>query len=161
MSGLQIAPAGPEHAGAFYEIASSVRFQPEHADEMRGFLVLPASSNWWVQALTEPTASQVALEHGKVVGFVYALVEADHLRIDRIAVRASHLRRGIAQQLLDAARAAAAGRPSYALIMHAPRCNRASISFFESRNRYGLKREIRTLGVTSQPAFVWGRYELA
>ena len=126
MSSIQVGPAGPEHAGAFYEIASSVRFCPEHADEMRGFLVLPASPGWWAQALAEPTASHVALERGKVVGFVYALVEAGELRIDRIAVRASHTRRGVAQQLLDAAHAAAAGRTSYALIMHAPLCNRAS-----------------------------------
>lgn len=161
MSGIQIAPAGPEHAGAFYEIAASVRFQPEHADEMRGFLVLPASSNWWVQALTEPTASHVALEHERVVGFIYALTEAGELRIDRIAVRASHTRRGVAQGLLDAALAAARGRPSYALIMHAPVRNRASIEFFGRRNGYRLRREDRTLGGTPQPKFVWGRYELA
>lgn len=161
MSELQFVPAGPEHAGAIYKIACSVRFQPEHADEMRGFLVLPASPRWWAQALAEPTASHVALDHGRVVGFIYAVTEAEKLRIDRIAVHASHTRRGVAQGLLDAARAAARGRPSYALIMHAPVRNRASIEFFGRRNGFRLRREDRTLGVTAQPNFVWGRYELA
>ncbi|MHC4941236.1 MAG: GNAT family N-acetyltransferase [Planctomycetota bacterium] len=158
MSGLQILPAGPEHAAAFFEIASSVKFRPEDADANRGFLVLPASVDWWSQALAQRTASQVAMENGEVVGFIYAPSEGRKLRIDRIAVRETHVRRGIGQLLLDAARAEAGEPETYALIMHAPVCNKASIAFFGGRNNFRLRTEVRTLGVASGPAYIWGRY---
>ena len=154
MSALRFVLATPAHANGIFEITTSVSFDRKSADRNRGWLIYPGTPEWWAETLASPTHSHVALDGETVVGFVYALTEPDSfLKIDRIAVASSHGRRGIAQQLLDAAIAASGATRMFALIMHKPEVNQSSLMFFRDRNGF------RLVGEVSDPPYVLGRYE--
>jgi ribosomal protein S18 acetylase RimI-like enzyme len=156
MRHLQILPAGPEHAAAVHAIAASVVYRPDTADGECGFLVLPETPAWWTATFAQPNASCVAVIDGTVAGFLYALVEdgGEVLKIDRIAVHRSCRRRGVAQALLDTVLDWARPARAYALIMHAPVRNNASVAFFRDANGFELVDRI-----DEASPFAWGRYE--
>jgi len=163
MSTIGIVPAGSRHAAGIHGVARAVRFDRSDLDPERGFLVLPETPTWWARTLARSRHSFVATDGDRVVGFVYAYVDEvhDELKIDRIAVLPQEARRGIAQQLLDAALASSPTPRSSALILHRPVRNRASISFFRDRNGYRLADTLEADDAApglDRESFVWGVY---
>ncbi|MFO0503920.1 MAG: GNAT family N-acetyltransferase, partial [Acidobacteriota bacterium] len=152
-------------------VAVAVRFRRETAGGCEGYLVFVASAAESARRLGGSAYSVVAVEEGRVVGFLRALGsgEADwsvehgamagglplegYVLIDQIGVLPAYQGLGLAQKMLDAVAGRSGAARMGAMILHAPLRNARSLGFFTGRNGFVLVRE------AAEPPFVWGYYE--
>ncbi|MFN9458248.1 MAG: GNAT family N-acetyltransferase [Acidobacteriota bacterium] len=168
---VTVVPARAEHGAGVAAVAEAVRFRPETARGSEGYLVYVASAAEYARRLGGSAYSVVAVEEGRVVGFLRALGsgEADwsvehgamagglplegYVLIDQIGVLPAYQGLGLAQKMLDAVAGRSGAARMGAMILHAPLRNARSLGFFTGRKGFVLVRE------AAEPPFVWGYYE--
>lgn len=168
---VSIVSAGPEHGPGAYAVADAVRFHPNSARSAEGYLVCIAEAEEYSRRFAASAYSVVAIDEGRVVGFLRAVageepelssesaVLASHLPltgyvlVDQIALLPAYKGQALAQAMLDEVFAKSRAQRLGAVIMHAPLRNARSVGFFTGRNGFSLVRELR------DPDFTWGYYE--
>lgn len=70
---VSIVPAGPEHGPGAYAVADAVRFHPDSARSAEGYLVSIAEAAEYSRRFAASAYSVVAVEEGRVVGFLRAV----------------------------------------------------------------------------------------
>lgn len=168
---VAVVPAGVEHGAGVAAVAEAVRFRPETARPADGYLVYVASPEEYARRMAGSAYSVVAVDGGRVVGFLRAVGsgEADwsaehaamagglplegYVLIDQIGVLPAYQGLGLAQRMLDAVVGRSGALRLGAMILHAPLRNARSLGFFTGRNGFALVREV------AEPPFVWGYYE--
>ncbi len=168
---VSIVSAGPEHGPGAFAVADAVRFHPDSARSADGYLVYVADPEEYARRFAASAASVVAVEDGRVVGFLRAVAGeeseltpesaalATHLPlpgyvlVDQIGLLPEYKGQGLAQSMLNAVIAKTKPERLGAVIMHAPLRNTRSIGFFTLRNGFSLVREL------SDNYFTWGYYE--
>ncbi|MCX6602823.1 MAG: GNAT family N-acetyltransferase [Acidobacteria bacterium] len=168
---VSIVPAGPEHGPGAYAVADAVRFHPDSARSAEGYLVSIAEAAEYSRRFAASAYSVVAVEEGRVVGFLRVVAGEEpelspesaslashlplpgYLLVDQIGLLPAYKGQGLAQAMLDAVVFRSQPQRLGAVIMHAPLRNARSIGFFAGRNGFSLVRELR------DPNFTWGYYE--
>ena len=168
---VSIVPAGGQHGAGVAAVAEAVRFCPETARSADGYLVYVASAEEYARRLAESAYSVVAVDDGRVVGFLRAvgseepgwsaeyaevaghLPLAGYVLIDQIGVLPEYKGQGVAQAMFDAVVARSGVRRLGAMIMHGPVRNARSLGFFTGRNGFSL------VGEVVEAPYVWGYYE--
>ena len=168
---VSIVSAGPEHGPGAFAVAHSVRFQPDSARSADGYLVFIPEAEEYSRRFAASAYSVVAVDEGRVVGFLRAVAGeepelnpesaalASHLPlpgyvlVDQIGLLPAYKGRGLAQAMLDAVVSRSQPKRLGAVIMHGPLRNDRSIGFFTGRNGFSLLREL------PDPYFTWGYYE--
>jgi len=168
---VSIVSAGPEHGPGAFAVADAVRFQPDSARSAYGYLVFIAEAEEYSRRFAATAYSVVAVDEGRVVGFLRAVAGeepeltpesaalASHLPlpgyvlVDQIGLLPAYKGMGLAQAMLDAVVLRSQPKRLGAVIMHAPLHNARSIGFFSGRNGFSLLRQLQ------DPYFTWGYYE--
>ncbi len=168
---VTIVPATALHGSGAAAVGEVVRFQAKSAQPADGYLVFVGTSEEYARRFGASAYSVVAVDDGRVVGFLRAVGGeeedltpesanlANHLPlpgyvlIDQIGLLPEYKGHGLAQAMLDAVVTQSGATRMGAVIMHGPVRNARSLGFFTGRNGFSLVREL------TDPPFVWGYYE--